>query len=145
MGAKEGMNWLVCGQPAAKTPLLTLSGIRPRCLHPQRNMGTGLHGACKGPVSCRGGRRNDPAKVVMNYRRRRGRKAQNIICVNKPEWLPDIKASHQALGPTAPLLPRPARAKYHSESLTTSFFKGFVNKSMTEHLKGKNISLYSWR
>ena len=102
-------------------------------------------GACKGPISCRGGWRNYPAKVVMNYRRRRGRKAQNIICVNKPEWLPDITASHQALGPTAPLLPRPARAKYHSESLTTSFFKGFVNKSMTEHLKGKNISLYSWR
>lgn len=42
MGAKEGMNWLVCGQPAAKTLLLTLSGIRPRCLHPQRNMGRGL-------------------------------------------------------------------------------------------------------
>lgn len=42
MGAKEGTNWLVCGQLAAKMPLLTLSGVRPRCLHPQRSMGRGL-------------------------------------------------------------------------------------------------------
>lgn len=29
-------------------------------------------GACKGPISCKGGWRNYPAKVVMNYRKERG-------------------------------------------------------------------------
>lgn len=36
------MNWLVFGQPAVKTPPLTLLGIRPSQLHPQRSVGRGL-------------------------------------------------------------------------------------------------------
>lgn len=35
------MNWLVYGQPAVKTLLLTLLGIRPSRLHPQRSMSRG--------------------------------------------------------------------------------------------------------
>jgi hypothetical protein len=44
MGGKQGMNGLVCGQPAVLTLLLTLLGTRPHRLHPQRRMGRGLAG-----------------------------------------------------------------------------------------------------
>lgn len=60
---------VVCGQPAAKTPLLSLLGIRAQRRHPTRSPDRGL---CKGPISCKGGWRNCPAKVVMNYRTEEG-------------------------------------------------------------------------
>ena len=68
-GGQGGLNWLVYGQPAVKTPLLTLSlGHKASRLHPQWK----VEGACKGPISCKGGWRNYPAKVVMNYRKEEG-------------------------------------------------------------------------
>lgn len=42
LGGKRGMNQLVYGQPSVKTLLLTLAGMRPRRLHPQRSVGWGL-------------------------------------------------------------------------------------------------------
>lgn len=69
-GGKKGLNQLVYGEPAVKTLLLTLAGMRPLPSTPPEERG---QGACKGPISCKGGWRNYPAKVVMNYRRGGGR------------------------------------------------------------------------
>lgn len=63
------MNQLVYGRPAGKTLLLTLAGGRPPPSTTPEGRG---QGACKGPVSCKGGWRNYPAKVVMNYRKEEG-------------------------------------------------------------------------